>query len=89
MPLSVPEKRFKHFTVDFITGLPSFINAHREVCINVMIIVDCFFKYIMFVPMQKINAVSVSHTWLTEFYWENGVPDFIISDCGSQFVSDF
>ena len=54
-----------------------------------MVIVDCFFKYTMFVPMQKINAVSVGHTWLTEFYQKNGASDFIISDHGFQFVSDF
>ena len=39
--------------------------------------------------MWKINAVSVDHTWFTEFYQENGVPDFIVSDCDSQFISDF
>ena len=59
MPLPVPEKRFKHFTVDFVINLPSFINAHREVCINVMVIVDCFLKYATFMFIQKINAVSV------------------------------
>ena len=89
MPLPVPEKRFKHFTVDFVISLPSFINAHREVCINVMIIVDCFSKYATFMPMQKIDAVSVSCTWLTEFYQENGASDFIILNYGSQFVSNF
>ena len=78
MSLPVPEEKFKHFTVDFITGLPSFINAHREICINVIVIMDHFSKYVMFVPMQKINAVSVNHTWLTEFYQENDAPDFIV-----------
>ena len=68
MPLPVPEKKFKHFMIDFITSLPSSINIHEEVCINVMIIMNCFSKYITFVPMQKIDAVSVDHTWLTEFY---------------------
>ena len=54
-----------------------------------MVIVNCFSKYVMFVFMWKIDAVSVGCTWLTEFYWENGAPDSIVSDCGSQFVSDF
>ena len=60
MPLPVPEEKFKHFTIDFITNLPSFINAHKEVCINVMIIVNHFLKYTIFMFMQKINAVSVN-----------------------------
>ena len=81
MSLPVFEKRFKYFTVNFITDLLSFINAHREVCINVMIIVNCFSKYATFVPMQKINAVSVNHIWLTEFYQKNDASDFIVSDC--------
>ena len=89
MPLSVSEKRFKYFTVDFVTDLLLFINTHREVYINVIIIVDCFFKYATFVPMWKIDGVSVGHTWLTEFYWENGASDFIVSDCGPQFINDF
>ena len=87
--LPVPEERFKHFTVDFITSLPSSTNAYREVCINMMIIVNHFFKYATFIPMWKIDAVSVDCTWLTKFYWENGAPDFIISDYSSQFISNF
>ena len=89
MSLSVLKERFKHFTVDFITDLPSFINVHEKVCINVMIIINCFSKYATFVFMWKIDAVSVSHTWLMEFYWENGAPDSIVLNCGFQFVSDF
>ena len=89
IPLPVSEKRFKHFTVDFVISLPSFINAHREVYINIMIIVNHFSKYATFIFMWKINVVSVGHTWLTEFYWENGAPDFIVSDYDSQFISNF
>ena len=51
MPLPVPEERFKHLMVDFVTSLPPSTNTHREVCTNVMVIVDCFSKYIMFVPI--------------------------------------
>ena len=61
MPLPVPEKRFKHFTVDFVISLFSFINVYEKVCINVMIIVNHFLKYIMFMFIWKINAVSVDH----------------------------
>ena len=43
----------------------------------------------MFVPMQKIDAVSVNHIWLTEFYWENSAFNSIVSDYDFQFVSDF
>ena len=68
MSLLVLKERFKHFTVDFITDLSSFINAHREICINVMVIVNHFSKYATFMLMWKINAVSVGCTWLTEFY---------------------
>ena len=89
MPLPVLKERFKHFTVDFVISLPSFINVHKEICINVMIIVNCFLKYTTFVPMQKIDAVSVNHTWLTEFYQENSAFDSIVSDYDSQFVSNF
>ena len=54
-----------------------------------MIIVNCFSKYIMFMPMWKIDAVSVDCIWLTEFYWENDAPNFIVSDCDPQFISEF
>ena len=40
-------------------------------------------------PMQKIDAVSVDHIWLIKFYWENGAPNSIVSDYGSQFISKF
>ena len=61
MFLPVPEERFKYFTVDFITDLSLFINAYREICINVMIIVNYFLKYTTFMFMQKINVVNVNH----------------------------
>ena len=89
IPLPVPEKRFKYLTVDFITSLPLFTNTHREVYTNVMIIVNHFSKYTTFIPMQKINAVSVNCTWLTEFYQENSAPDSIVSNYNLQFVSNF
>ena len=89
MPLPVPEKRFKHFTVDFIINLPSFINIHEEICINVMIIMNCFSKYTTFIFIQKIDTVSVDYIWLTKFYWENSAPDFIVSDYNLQFISNF
>ena len=89
MPLPVPEKRFKYFTVDTIINLSLFINIHKKICINVMIIVNCFLKYIIFIPIQKINAVSINHTWLTEFYQENDAFDSIVSDYDFQFVSNF
>ena len=39
--------------------------------------------------MQKIDAVSVNHTWLTKFYQENDAPNSIVSDHNPQFISDF
>ena len=89
MPLSAFEERFKHFTVDFVTDLLSFINIYKEVYINVMIIMNHFLKYTTFMLIWKIDAVSVGCIWLTEFYQENGAPDFIVSDCDSQFISNF
>ena len=80
MPLLVSKERFKHFMIDFMTGLPSFINAYREICIIIIIIVNCFSKYATFMFMQKINAVSVDCIWLTEFYQENDASNFIVSD---------
>ena len=89
MPLPVPEERFKHFTVNFMISLPSFINAHREICINVMIIMNCFSKYTTFVFMQKIDAVSVNYIWFTEFYQKNSAFNSIVSDYDLQFISNF
>ena len=89
MPLPVPEEKFKHLTVDFITDLPSFINVYEKICINVMIIVKCFLKYATFMFMWKINVVSIDCTWLIEFYQENSASDFIVLNHDFQFVSDF
>ena len=43
----------------------------------------------MFVFMQKIDAVSVDHTWFTKFYQENSAPNSIVLDYGPQFISNF
>ena len=54
-----------------------------------MIIINHFSKYVTFVFMQKIDAVSVDCNWFTEFYQENSALDSIVSDHDSQFVNDF
>ena len=78
MPLPVLEKRFKYFIVNFVTSLPSSINAHREICINVMIVeggssskqrLPCRgnIMAVVFPKRLELNVINCTHSALTFF----------------------
>jgi hypothetical protein len=41
------------------------------------------------VPIDLINAVSVAEYFVKYVFKLHGLPNLIISDCGSQFILDF
>jgi hypothetical protein len=83
-PLPVPERRWKDISVDFVTELPE-----SEGCTNIMVVVDRLTKYRHLIPCREITAAAVGRLFYRHVWVDHGLPETIISDRGTQFVSAF
>ena len=54
-----------------------------------MVVVDRLTKMRHMIPMDSIDAISVAEYFVKHVFKLHGLPNSIISDRGSQFVSDF
>eukprot|EP00745_Piridium_sociabile_P030960 TRINITY_DN51384_c0_g1_i5.p1 TRINITY_DN51384_c0_g1~~TRINITY_DN51384_c0_g1_i5.p1 ORF type:complete len:379 (-),score=38.43 TRINITY_DN51384_c0_g1_i5:332-1468(-) len=81
MPLiSVP---FQKIAVDIVGPLQPSISGHRYI----LTIVDTATRFPEAVPMKRIDTVTVAEALLSVFA-RTGLPSEILTDCGTQFVSD-
>jgi hypothetical protein len=83
-PLPVPERRWADISVDFVVDLPE-----SEGYKNVMVVVDRLSKYRYLIPCSKMEAPDVARMFLRHVWCNHGLPDTIVSDRGTQFVSAF
>jgi phage gp36-like protein len=56
---------------------------------NIMVVVDCLIKMRHMIPIELINAILVAKCFVKYIFKLHGLPDLIISDYRSQFISDF
>ena len=85
MPLAIAERPWSSVTMDFITDLPL---SNGMTC--VFTIVDRMSKMAHFIPIPKIpDAEETASLFLREVVRLHGLPNEVISDRGSQFVSNF
>jgi hypothetical protein len=84
-------RSFKEISMDFITGLPGSISAgSNKRCDALLVVVDRFIKYALFVPMIKtLTSSALADLLLARVFSEKGLPKGIISDRGSIFISHF
>ena len=87
-PLPIPEKYWTDITVDFITKLPE-CKRHNRKFSNIMVVVDRLSKKKRFIPMETIDAPAVAEAFLVHIWREEGFPEKLVSDRGSQFVGHF
>jgi hypothetical protein len=83
-PLPVPERRWSDISVDFIVDLPP-----SEGNTNIMVVVDRLSKYRHVIGCHDISAPTVARLFLDNVWKYHGLPNSIVSDRGSQFVSAF
>ena len=57
--------------------------------INIIVVVNHLIKMQYMIPIDLINAVSVAKCFVRYIFKLHGLPNSIISNYGSQFVSDF
>ena len=90
-PLPVPEGPWQDITVDFVTGLPTSIDPRtNKPCDAILVIVDKFTKYALYVATRKtLTASAFADLMLDHVYRPFGLPSSIVSDRGSLFTSHF
>ncbi|GJT55362.1 putative reverse transcriptase domain-containing protein [Tanacetum coccineum] len=82
----IPEWKWEHITMDFVTGLPRTSSGYD----SIWVIVDRLTKSAHFLPMKKTDSMEkLTQLYLKEVVCRHGVPLSIISDRDSRFASGF
>jgi hypothetical protein len=77
-------QRWRDILINFIVDLFS-SNGFT----NIIVVVDCLMKMRHMIPIKSINAILVVECFVKYVFKLHRLPNLIISNCGSQFVSDF
>ena len=84
-PLPIPRRPWSSVSIDFITDLPS-SNSFD----SIFVVVDRFTTMAHFVLCKKSSSSEdTARLFLDNVYRYHGLPDDIVSDRGTQFVSKF
>lgn len=84
-PLKIPQEPWRDIAMDFITGLPK--SRGKEV---IWVVVDRFSRYSHFIALpHPITAKSLSLEFFEQIYKLHGLPETIVSDRDSLFLSEF
>ena len=84
--LDIPEWKWDHITMDFVSALPK----TRSSCEMIWVIVDRLRKSAHFVPLKVgCSMEKLATIYVTEIVRLHGIPISIVSDRDSRFVSRF
>lgn len=83
LPLPAPHRPWSHIALDFVTGLtPS--SGNTTICT----VVDRFSKAAHLIPLPKLPSALETVELITNYVFRlHGVPTYIVSDRGPQFLS--
>ena len=85
-PLEIPEGKWEHITMDFVSGLPRTTKQHEAV----WVIVDRLTKVARFIPIRMTYTLDrLAKLYVDEVIRLHGVPVSIVSDRDSRFTSKF
>ncbi|KAI3667676.1 hypothetical protein L6452_42745 [Arctium lappa] len=84
--LEIPEWKWEHITMDFITKLPRTLKNHD----TIWVIVDRLTKSAHFLSMREtLPMAKLAKLYIDEIVSRHGVPLSIVSDRDSRFTSHF
>lgn len=84
-PLPVPERPWSSLSMDFIEKLPASDNFD-----SILVVVCRFTKMAVFIPtVVTSTSRDLATLFLKHIFSKHGLPDDIVSDRGSKFVSKF
>lgn len=85
IPNEIPQRKWQVVTTDLIVGLPESHGSNA-----IWVAVDRLSKRIHIAPTTKeVTSLGVARLFRDHVWRHHGLPDQIISDRGSQFVSSF
>ncbi|KAL0553650.1 hypothetical protein IC582_007550 [Cucumis melo] len=85
-PLSVPEWKWEHITMDFLFGLPRTSSGHD----GIWVIVDRLTKTTRFIPIKMTSTLDqLARLYVDKIVSQYGVPVSIVSDRDPRFTSKF
>lgn len=87
-PLPVPFRAWSDISVDYITPLP---DCERDGAVykHIAVVVCRLTKMRHFIATKTLSAEELADRFLTRVYSLHGAPETIVSDRGTQFVSEF
>ena len=84
-PLPVPEQRWQDLSIDLVTGIPEVHGCDAICCV-----VDRLSKERHYIGTTKeLHAEGLADLFLKHVWKHHGLPRSIVSDRGSQFISNF
>jgi hypothetical protein len=83
-PLPIPVRKWLDVSMDFITDLPE-----SSGCTAILVVVDRLSKMRHFIPCKDMDAPTVARLFVQHVFKLHGLPESIVSDRGTQFVSEF
>ncbi|KAG7543335.1 Integrase catalytic core [Arabidopsis thaliana x Arabidopsis arenosa] len=84
--LPIPEWKWDHITMDFVTGLPNTRTKKNAI----WVVVDRLTKSAHFIAIKKTDGVkAIAEKYINEIVRFHGVPASIVSDRDSRFTSHF
>ena len=85
-PLPIPEWKFDHIEMDFVTGFPKSKKGNDAI----FVVIDKLSKVAHFLPVKEsILAAQLAELYTSRIVSLHGVPMMISSDRGSIFTSKF
>jgi hypothetical protein len=87
-PLPVPFQAWSDISIDYITPLPP-CKRNGSTYKHILVVICRLTKMRHFVPVPDLDAETLADAFVQRVYCLHGTPDNIISDRGSQFVSEF
>lgn len=89
-PLPAPSRPWEEISLDFVTGLPLSENLSGKYCDAILVVVDRFTKYALYIPTTcELTAEGLADILLHHVFRMFGIPGGIVSDRGSLFTSGF
>jgi hypothetical protein len=87
-PLPVPFRAWSDISIDYVTPLPK---CERNGCVyeHLLVVVCRLTKMRHLIPVTGLSAEELASVFVGRIYALHGAPDNIVSDRGTQFVSQF
>ena len=88
--LPIPTHRWKDLSIDFVTGLPVSTDWKGETYDLILVIVNRLTKMVHYEPVKvTIDAPGLAEVIIDVVVRHHGLPDFIVTERGSIFISKF